>query len=123
MLARLSRGPCSVTTLGEPFGVTAPAISKHLRVLERAGLIDRWKAGRVHYCRLKVKPLDEVTDWIEQHRAFWEQQLDALASFVDEEDPSWPTPSPRRPASPSGPSGGSRRRAKKSSARGRNRNS
>ena len=86
-----------MTTLGEPFPVSAPAISKHLRVLERAGLIDRWKSGRVRYCRLKVKPLDDVTDWIEQHRAFWEQQLDALGSFLDEEDPAWPNPSRRRP--------------------------
>ncbi len=66
MLARLSCGPCSVTTLGEPFGVTAPAISKHLRVLERAGLIDRWKGCRVHYCRLKIKPLDSARELVKR---------------------------------------------------------
>jgi DNA-binding transcriptional ArsR family regulator len=85
IVARLIRGECSVTVLGEPFAVSAPAISKHLRVLETSGLIKRRKAGRVHYCRLRVDPLRRAGDWIEQQRAFWERQFDALARYLDEE--------------------------------------
>ncbi|MBI3696791.1 MAG: winged helix-turn-helix transcriptional regulator [Acidobacteria bacterium] len=79
ILARLARGECSVTTLGKPFSVSAPAISKHLRVLETSGLISRRKAGRVHYCRLRAGPLREAGDWIQQQGAFREQQFDAFA--------------------------------------------
>lgn len=85
ILARLVRGECSVTTLGSPFAVSAPAISKHLRVLEGSGLITRHKTGRVHYCRLRADPLREAGDWIEQQRAFWEQQFEALANYLDKE--------------------------------------
>ena len=82
ILARLARGECSVSTLGAPFAVTAPAISKHLRVLETSGLIVRRKAGRVRYCRLRTDPLRHAGDWIQQQRAFWEQQFDALATHL-----------------------------------------
>jgi DNA-binding transcriptional ArsR family regulator len=85
IVARLTQGPCSVGELGAPFDVSAPAISKHLAVLERCGLIERWKVGRVHYCRLVGRPLAEAASWIEQHRAFWERQLDALAEYLDGE--------------------------------------
>ena len=86
IIARLSHGECSVTELGSPFGVSAPAISRHLNVLERCGLIARWKRGRVHYCRLITDPLIPAADWIEQHQQFWERQFDALADYLDREN-------------------------------------
>jgi DNA-binding transcriptional ArsR family regulator len=86
IIARLTRGSCSVTQLGSPFNVSAPAISRHLNVLERCGLIARWKRGRVHYCRLVVDPLTRAAGWIEQHQTFWERQLDALADYLDREN-------------------------------------
>lgn len=87
MLTRLARGECSVTALGEPFDVSPPAISKHLRVLETSGLITRRKTGRVHYCRLRVDALHRAGDWIEKQKAFWEQQFDALAKYLNQEQP------------------------------------
>ena len=86
IVARLAEGPCSVSQLGAPFAVSAPAISKHLAVLERCGLIARWKDGRVHYCRLITDPLEQAGVWIEQHKTFWERQLDALAEYLDREE-------------------------------------
>ena len=85
MLVRLSRSELSVSALSERFPVTAPAISKHLRVLESSGLITRRKAGRVRYCRLRAEPLREAGDWIEQQRAFWNRQLTALGDYLDSE--------------------------------------
>lgn len=85
MLTRLAQGELSVSSLAEPFPVSPPAISRHLRVLEASGLIARRKAGRVHYCRLRAEPLREAGDWIDQQRAFWERQFDALAGFLDAE--------------------------------------
>jgi DNA-binding transcriptional ArsR family regulator len=84
MLARLANGECSVTALSEPFRVSAPAISKHLRVLETAGLIDRRQSGRVRYCRLRADRLSEAGNWIAQQQVFWEQQLAALARHLGE---------------------------------------
>ena len=85
IVTRLAEGPCSVTELGAPFAISAPAISKHLSVLERAGLIARWKTGRVHYCRLLVDPLGRAGQWIEEHLVFWERQFDALEGYLDRE--------------------------------------
>jgi DNA-binding transcriptional ArsR family regulator len=85
IVARLSRGECSVTELGEPFSVSAPAISKHLRVLETSGLIERRKHGRIRYCRLRPVPLQEAGGWIQQQQAFWEQQFDALAKYLEKD--------------------------------------
>jgi DNA-binding transcriptional ArsR family regulator len=87
MLTRLARGECSVTALGEPFAVSPPAISKHLRVLQQSGLIDRRKSGRVRYCRLREGALRSAGEWIGQQTAFWEQQFDALAAYLDKEQP------------------------------------
>ena len=87
MIARLAGGECSVTTLGEPFSVSPPAISKHLRVLQKSGLIERRKSGRVHYCRLREGALRTAGDWIQQQSAFWAQQFDALAVYLDKEQP------------------------------------
>jgi DNA-binding transcriptional ArsR family regulator len=96
IIVRLTGGPCSVTQLGAPFAVSAPAISKHLAVLERCGLIRRWKTGRVHYCRLVADPLAQAGAWIEQHQAFWERQLDALADYLDREQDKCNPPPPSR---------------------------
>jgi DNA-binding transcriptional ArsR family regulator len=85
ILTRLAEGECPVTTLGEPFAVSPPAISRHLRVLEKSGLIARRKSGRVHYCRLRAEALRRGGDWIQQLTAFWEQQFDALAKFLERE--------------------------------------
>ncbi len=96
IIVRLTSGPCSVTQLSAPFAVPAPAISKHLAVLERCGLIVRWKSGRVHYCRLVADPLAQAGAWIEQHQAFWERQLDALADYLDREQSTCKQPPPSR---------------------------
>ena len=85
ILTRLAEGECPVSTLGEPFAVSPPAISKHLRVLEKTGLIARRKSGRVHYCRLRADPLRRGGDWIQQLTAFWERQFDALAKYLEQE--------------------------------------
>ena len=85
ILTRLAGGECPVGTLGEPFAVSPPAISKHLRVLEKSGLIARRKSGRVHYCRLRTDVLRRGGDWIQQLAAFWEQQFDALDRYLDQD--------------------------------------
>jgi len=84
ILARLARGERSVTALAEPFDMSLPAISKHLRVLERAGLLARRKEGRVHHCRLVTRPLKDAEEWIARYRQFWDQRLDALAEYLEE---------------------------------------
>jgi DNA-binding transcriptional ArsR family regulator len=84
MLARLSRGPATVGELGDPYGISKPAVSKHVKTLERAGLIRRRKDGRLHRCTLRPKPMAQAQDWIERHRRFWEQSLDALADYLDD---------------------------------------
>ncbi|MBM4070979.1 MAG: winged helix-turn-helix transcriptional regulator [Planctomycetes bacterium] len=83
ILTRLRHGSASVLELAEPFKVSLPAISKHLRVLEQAGLIHRTKEGRVHRLRLAAKPMKDAAEWIENYRAFWEDQLDSLADYLD----------------------------------------
>lgn len=85
ILARVAQKECSVTELWEPFAMSAPAISRHLRILESSGLISRRKTGRVHYCRARPDELRHAADWIAKQRAFWEQQFDALARYLDEE--------------------------------------
>ena len=85
IVTRLTQGECSVTELGAPFEVSAPAISKHLAVLQRCGLIERSKTGRVHYCRLTAEPLAQAETWIEEQRSFWQRQLDALAQYLNGE--------------------------------------
>jgi len=106
IVERLAAGPSSVSELGAPFDVSAPAISKHLAVLERCGLIVRWKIGRVHYCRLVADPLTQAGAWIERHQAFWERQFDALADYLEsdndapldrEQDQCDPPTQPTRP--------------------------
>ncbi|HEY7727725.1 MAG TPA: metalloregulator ArsR/SmtB family transcription factor [Candidatus Eisenbacteria bacterium] len=94
ILARLSERPgSSVSDLARPFEMSLPAISKHLRVLEGAGLVVRRKEGRVHHLRLVPAPLEEATDWIARYRGFWEEKLDALDGYLRrerEEASAWP---------------------------------
>jgi DNA-binding transcriptional ArsR family regulator len=123
ILARLAQGESSVSTLAEPFAVSLPAISKHLRVLESAGLVVRKKDGRVHRCRLIAEPMREAAAWIEHYRCFWETQLNALENYLERsqerEKKQW-RQHKRVPKQGSKSGGRSRRRAKESSARGRN---
>ncbi|MEA2568296.1 MAG: hypothetical protein QOI24_297 [Acidobacteriota bacterium] len=84
ILARLTTGEASVTALAEPFDMSMPAISKHLKVLERAGLIARSRDAQWRPCHLEPAPLKEVADWIEHYREFWEQSFDRLDAYLRE---------------------------------------
>jgi DNA-binding transcriptional ArsR family regulator len=124
ILARLAQGEAMVTELAEPFRVSLPAISKHVRVLESAGLLEREVDGRIHRCRLAAQPMKNAAAWIEQYRAFWELQFDALAKYLEtsvgKEKHIWQEhrKAKRTRASLSKSAGRSRRRVKKSSPRG-----
>jgi len=82
ILARLALGEASVTELAEPFAVSQPAISKHLKVLERAGLISRGRDAQRRPRRLDAQPLAEATEWLERYRRFWEDSLDRLGEYL-----------------------------------------
>jgi DNA-binding transcriptional ArsR family regulator len=84
ILARLASGETSVTDLAQPFEMSLPAVSKHLKVLERAGLIARGRAAQWRPCRLKAGPLRDAADWLEHYRQFWEQSLDRLEDYLRE---------------------------------------
>ena len=84
ILARLVTGECSVTELAEPFKMSMPAVSKHLRVLERAGLISRGREAQWRPCRIEAGPLKEIADWTERYRHIWEARLDRLDSYLQE---------------------------------------
>ncbi len=84
ILARLASGEASVTELAKPFQMSMPAISKHLKVLERAGLIARGREAQRRPCRLNAQPLHDVSAWVEQYRQFWEQSLDRLEAYLHE---------------------------------------
>ncbi len=75
-------GELMVTTLAEPFDISLPAVSKHLRVLERAGLLVQEKDGRIRHCHLVAEPLHGAATWIEQYARFWDDRFDALADFL-----------------------------------------
>src|SRR6059036_284391 len=83
ILARLSSGETSVTVLAKPFEMSLPAISKHLKVLERAGLIARGREAQWRPCRLKAGPLKHAADWLEHYRRFWERSFDRLDDFLE----------------------------------------
>ena len=83
LLARLERRSAMVTELAEPFEMSLPAVSKHLRVLERAGLVRRSIDGRVHRCSFDPLPLREAERWLDHYRAFWNESLAALADYVE----------------------------------------
>ena len=84
ILARLASGERSVTELAEPFDMSLPAVSKHLRVLERAGLIARGREAQWRPCRLEAGPLKDVADWAERYRHIWEARLDRLDDYLRE---------------------------------------
>jgi DNA-binding transcriptional ArsR family regulator len=84
ILARLTEGEASVTELAKPLTMSLPGVSKHLKVLERAGLISRGRAAQWRPCRLTPQPLKEATDWLEMYRPFWAESLDRLADHLRE---------------------------------------
>jgi DNA-binding transcriptional ArsR family regulator len=84
ILARLTSGEASVTELAEPFEMSLPAVSKHLKVLERAGLIARGRKAQWRPCRLEAGPLKDAADWLEHYRHFWEQSFDRLDDYLSE---------------------------------------
>jgi DNA-binding transcriptional ArsR family regulator len=84
ILARLSKGETSVTKLAEPFDITLPGISKHLKVLERAGLIARDRKAQWRPCRLQAKPLKNIANWVERYRSHWEESFDRLDEYLRE---------------------------------------
>ena len=86
ILQRLAGGEARVTELARPFELSLNAVSKHIRMLERARLLRRRRAGREHFLRLNPRPLDEAAAWMDRQRAFWTARLDALESLLREED-------------------------------------
>ena len=86
ILAHLARGDQCVTHLAKPHAMSLPAISKHLRVLEKAGLLRRRRYGRVHEMRLDAKPLRQAAQWVEEYRKFWQGSLDRLAEYLEKEN-------------------------------------
>jgi DNA-binding transcriptional ArsR family regulator len=84
ILARLAKGEASVTELAEPFELSLPAVSKHLKVLERAGLVSRGRERQWRPARLRATPLKEVAEWTDPYRRFWEERYDRLDGYLDE---------------------------------------
>jgi DNA-binding transcriptional ArsR family regulator len=84
ILERLASGEASVKELAEPFDMTLPAVTKHLKVLERAGLITRGRQAQWRPCRLEAKPLQGVADWVEHYRRFWDESFDRLDEYLRE---------------------------------------
>jgi DNA-binding transcriptional ArsR family regulator len=87
ILTTLQRGHASVTELARPHDISMPAILKHLRVLQHAGLIEQKKTGRVRMCRLTVAPMQQAADWLSFYQVFWENQLDNFGKFLEQTDP------------------------------------
>jgi len=104
ILATLMLGESSITKLAEPYRMSLPAVMKHIRVLEQAGLVAQKKIGRTRHCRLAAEPLKEAEQWISQYRRFWEGTLDALERFLSQpetqseskEDQKWQHPNRSR---------------------------
>jgi DNA-binding transcriptional ArsR family regulator len=86
ILMRLAAGPASVSELAQPFAMTLPAVSKHLRVLERAGLMRREREGWYHRCYLEARPLQSAASFLARYQPFWERTLDELARYVESSD-------------------------------------
>jgi DNA-binding transcriptional ArsR family regulator len=84
ILARLATGEASVTELAEPFDISLPAVSRHLKVLADAGLIERGREAQWRPCKLKAEPLRDVADWVEHYRGFWEESFDRLGLYLKE---------------------------------------
>jgi DNA-binding transcriptional ArsR family regulator len=121
ILARLARGETSVTEIAARFEISLPGVTKHLRVLESAGLLASTKRGRVRRCRLEPRRLRDAAEWIRFYQQFWEEQLDALEDYLAEtadEEESWQQKPPQRKP-PSASSEPSRPRRSASTKRGR----
>lgn len=88
IVAKLTRGETRVTDLALPFDMSLNAVSKHIKVLEGAGLVRRTRVGREHYLRLRAQPLREVARWTSQYERFWTQRLDALGEFLNQQKES-----------------------------------
>lgn len=84
ILSRLSQGECSVSELAQPFEMSMPGVSKHLRVLERAGLIAQRRDAQWRRCRIQAGPLQDVAEWAEKYRTLWEERLDRLDSYLEQ---------------------------------------
>ncbi len=82
ILARLSEGEASVNELAEPFDITLPAVSKHLKVLEKAGLIERTRRAQWRPCRLRAAPLENASNWLDYYRQYWEESFDRLDAYL-----------------------------------------
>lgn len=99
ILLRLSRGESNVKELAEPFQMTLPAITKHLKVLERAGLVERSRLAQTRPCKLRANPLQEAASWIDRYRTFWGESFDRLDDYLRElqsEPDAKPTSSSRK---------------------------
>jgi DNA-binding transcriptional ArsR family regulator len=94
MVHRLSRGSATIGELGGPFSITKPAITKHVRKLEDAGLVRREREGRTHRLVLEAAAMRRAEEWIERHRQFWEACLDRLATYVESSESEFPDPPP-----------------------------
>lgn len=94
ILARLALGETSVTELAAPFEMSMPAVSKHLRVLERAGLVERGREAQFRPCRLRAQPLEQAAGWLEQYRQFWEESFDRLDAYLQRLQAETPTAPP-----------------------------
>lgn len=101
LLARLVQGEATVGDLAAPLQMSLPAVSKHLRVLEDAGLLERRIEGRTHILNAQPKPLREAVNWIERHRRLWEASFDKLAELVEKPSPSDKESKPAKPNQPS----------------------
>jgi DNA-binding transcriptional ArsR family regulator len=127
ILSRLATGERSIKELASRFDMTLPAVSKHIRVLERAGLARIEQHGRVRLATLRATPMRRALEWLQHYRRFWQTELDLLAAYLEDTptpqpEPSWPKQPPqRRP--PSRSAGSSARRGSASSTRGRKRTS
>ncbi len=82
MLKRLGQNEMSIADLSEPFAITKSAITKHVKVLENAGLLKRTIDGRVHHCRLNIAPLEEASDWMKFYQSFWNDKFDRLSKYL-----------------------------------------
>ena len=84
IISKLAKGEAPIMEIASPFNMSLPAVTKHIRALEKAGLVFRSKRGRVHYCRLNAKPLRDAAKWLVFYQKFWDAKLDSLANFLEE---------------------------------------
>ena len=103
ILSSLAEGEASVTALAEPFEMTLPAVSKHLKVLERAGLVERGRRAQWRPCRLAPEPLKEVSDWVERYRELWEARFDRLDDYLGDLQANVETDRRRTPSTQGNP--------------------